>query len=251
MSINNRFLPANFVPQVSGGCISLSVSLYFCLILAWGIQLTRIILVRHGQTEWNRDERFRGRADLALDETGMRQAEVIAERIANWQISALYTSPLKRAIMTAETFARRLNLAVQPLDGLIDINYGRWQGCSPEEVAEHQGELYTQWRQYPHEVCFPEGEGLQQVRQRAAAVLEWVSAQHADQTVVLVSHKVVCKVLICIALGLDNSHFWQIEQDVGAVNVLQMKDGNLAVVLVNDTCHLGTWFSTRPELRTS
>ena len=83
--------------------------------------MTRFVLVRHGQTEWNRVERFRGRADLDLDEVGTRQGEAAAERVARWQTSALYSSPLRRAMRTAEIISRRLDLPVMPLDGLIDI----------------------------------------------------------------------------------------------------------------------------------
>ncbi len=93
--------------------------------------MTRFILVRHGQTEWNRVERFRGRADLALNETGIRQAEAVAERLSRWQVATVYTSPLQRASVTAQTLASHLGLAVQPLDALIDIDFGRWQGLWP------------------------------------------------------------------------------------------------------------------------
>lgn len=200
--------------------------------------LTRIILIRHGQTEWNRAEKFRGRADLALDETGVRQAKAAAERIANWPVSAFYTSPLKRALMTTQILASPFNLPVQPLSGLLDIDYGRWQGLSPEEAAAQDRNLFARWLEYPHQVQFPEGESLQDVRSRAVAALDSVLEDHKDKTVVLVSHMVVCRVLLCAVLGLDNSHFWQVAQDVCAINILEEKDGALVVTLTNDTCHL-------------
>jgi broad specificity phosphatase PhoE len=200
--------------------------------------LTRFVLIRHGQTEWNREERFRGRADLALDDTGIRQAEAAAERLSRWEIAALYSSPLRRALMTAQSLASRLGLAVQPLDGIIDIDFGRWQGLSAKEAAAQDSQLFRQWLERPQEVRFPHGESLQDVRQRITATIDNLVENHSEQTVALVSHNVVCRVLLCVVLGVDNSHFWQLGQDVAAINVFEVGDGKPVLSLLNDTCHL-------------
>ena len=202
--------------------------------------MTRVILARHGQTEWNRVERFRGRADLALDEVGLRQAEALAGRVVGcWPVAALYSSPLRRALMTAQPLAQRLGIPVQPADGLLDIDYGRWQGLSLEEVRRENTALYRDWLERPQRARFPGGEGLEEVRLRVVAAVEMAAAEHGGGMVVFVSHKVVCMVLLCAMLGLDNSHFWQIGQDVCALNVFEVEDGEARVTLVNDTCHLG------------
>ena len=208
--------------------------------------MTRFVLVRHGQTEWNRVERFRGRADLDLDEVGTRQGDAAAERVARWQTSALYSSPLRRAMRTAEIISRRIDhLPVMPLDGLIDIDYGTWQGLSQEEVAGKDGERYKLWLESPDRVRFPDGESLEDVRGRVVGAIEELYSRHDDQTVVLVSHKVVCKVVLLYLLGLDNSLFWHIEQDVGAINAFEVIDGLVRVSLLNDTCHLKGLLTTR------
>lgn len=198
--------------------------------------------MRHGETQWNKagDERFRGREDIDLNETGIRQATATAERIAGLQASAIYSSPLRRAVATAEILARVAGLRVKLLDGLVDVDYGRWQGLSLQEVSEQYGQLYSQWLGSPHQVAFPGGESLQDVKERALGALEEVLAQHKDQIVVLVSHQVVCKVLLCSLLGLGNSHFWQVQQDVCAINVFEARNGGLIITLINDTCHLGS-----------
>lgn len=200
--------------------------------------MTHLVLIRHGRTEWNRVERFRGRADLALDEVGMKQAEITAERADEWPISAIYSSPLRRALTTAEAMGRRFNLEVKLLPGIIDIDYGEWQGLSPEEAAARDNDLYTKWLESPHMVKFPGGESLTEVRERAASAIDDVVAQHSGATVALVSHKVVCQIMILSLLGLDNSHFWQISQDVCAVNLFEVRDGIPSALLLNDTCHL-------------
>jgi broad specificity phosphatase PhoE len=200
--------------------------------------LTRLVIVRHGRTEWNRVERFRGRADIKLDEVGIKQAEAAAARITEWQVSAVYSSPLQRASTTAEILARPFGLEVKLLPGIIDIDYGEWQGLSPEEAAAKDGGLYSKWLESPHKVKFPGGESLAEVRERAASAVDGLIAQHPKETVVLVSHKVVCQILILSLLGLDNLHFWQIPQDVCAVNLFEVRGGVPSALSLNDTCHL-------------
>jgi broad specificity phosphatase PhoE len=183
-------------------------------------------------------ERFRGRADIKLDEVGIKQAEAAAARIAEWQVLAVYSSPLRRALTTAEILAHPLGLEVKLLPGIIDIDYGEWQGLSPAEAAAKDGGLYSKWLESPHKVKFPGGESLAEVRERATSAVDGLIAQHPKETVVLVSHKVVCQILILSLLGLDNSHFWQITQDVCAVNLFEVRGGVPSALSLNDTCHL-------------
>lgn len=200
--------------------------------------MARIILVRHGQTEWNRQERFRGWVDIDLDETGLRQAEAAAERVARWEVAAIYSSPLRRAMDTAQIIANRLSLPVVPLEGINDMNFGIWQGLSIGEVKENYPELFDLWRYSPQRLEIPQGESLEDVRKRVVATIDDLTARHEGSTVALVTHRVVCKVLLCHLLGLDNSHFWQIAQDTTAINLFEITEGKATVTLLNDTCHL-------------
>jgi broad specificity phosphatase PhoE len=202
--------------------------------------ITSIYLVRHGQTAWNKEEVFRGRTDVPLDETGLREAGSAGEYFRPIHIQAIYSSPLSRAWQTAQKIALIRPLPVEPLEGLIDMSFGAWEGHSLREVEETDGDRYRQWRDNPHRVKFPGGETLEEVRVRAMAALEKVIHQHPEQTSVLVSHRVVNKVLICGILGLDNSHFWQIRQDTTAINLIQYRKGNYVLSLLNETCHLKT-----------
>jgi len=199
--------------------------------------MIRVVVIRHGRTEWNRVERFRGRADLELDEVGVKQAEATAERIAEWQVSAIYASPLRRTSTTAGILARRFNLEVKPLPGIIDIDYGEWQGLSPEEVAAKDSALYAGWLESPHKVKFPGGESLAEVRERVDAAVNDI-IQRSEGTIAFVTHKVICQILALIFLDLDNSHFWNIVQDVSAVNLFEIREGIPSALLINDTCHL-------------
>ncbi len=189
-------------------------------------------------------ERFRGRADIDLDEVGIEQAELTAKRLSRWPVSAIYSSPLKRALTTAGIISRHVGQPVIHLSGLIDIDYGSWQGLSVEEVRVRDGKRYELWLENPHLVTFPDGESLGDVRDRVTAALDGLSRKHEEQTVVLVSHKVVCKVLLLNLLGMDISQFWRVEQDVSAINVFELRGGFYTVTLLNDTCHLRGLAST-------
>lgn len=202
--------------------------------------MTLIIVIRHGQTAWNEGggERFRGRAEVELDDKGIRQARATAARVAQWEVGAIYSSPLKRALSTANILAEPLKLQVQPMEGLIDIDYGRWQGLSLKEAAEEDSKLYELWLKSPHLVTFPQGESLEQVQKKVIGAVESLVPQHPGQSIVLVSHKVVCKVLFCSLLGLDTSHFWQLQQDPCAINLVEADENAVAIASLNDSCHL-------------
>jgi broad specificity phosphatase PhoE len=202
--------------------------------------MTRIVLVRHGQTAWNREVRFRGRADIPLDRFGLKQAEATGHYVAvRWPVAAVYASRMGRAMQTAEAIARAHGLRAQSLAGLLDIDFGAWQGLSPDEVARRYPDLYQAWLEAPHTVHFPGGEGLDDVRSRVLAALDQVVAGHQGQTVALVSHTVVNRVLLCAVLELGNEHFWRLQQDTCAVNVFDVaEDATCTVVVLNDTSHL-------------
>jgi len=199
--------------------------------------MTEIIIARHGQTEWNVGEVFRGRADIELDETGAKQAGLLAEYLSNRQIDAIYSSPLKRALQTAEAIARHHNLAVKVTPGLIDFNFGRWQGLPHREVKEEYKELYTEWTRNPQQVRMPDGESLDEVTERASRVVAEVTARYKG-TVVLVAHRVVNKVLICALLGLDSSHFWDIKQDTCGITTFVYENAKFILTEHNNTSYL-------------
>jgi broad specificity phosphatase PhoE len=200
--------------------------------------MTYIYLVRHGQTAWNKEEIFRGRTDIPLDETGLKQAELVGQYFKGMEIHAIYSSALSRAWETAQKIARFHDLKVQSLPGIIDMSFGNWEGRPHQEIRENDRETYRQWVETPHLVRLPGGESLDDVRKRAIAAIEEVIRNHPEKTLVLVSHRVICKVLICAILGLDNSHFWQITQDTTAINLIQYRNGKYILSLMNETCHL-------------
>ncbi len=209
--------------------------------------MTTLYLVRHGQTSWNREEVFRGRADIPLNEAGRKEALLTGKYLRRVKTDSIYSSPLCRAVETAEAIARYQDREVQISEGLIDIDFGRWQGISHEEVRKRYGELYRQWKHSPHLVRFPGGESLEDVRERALRMIDDIVPDHGDETLVMVSHRVVNKTMLCGLLGLDNSHFWQIGQDTGCINLLEFGEG-FTLRRLNDTCHLAALEGERIQI---
>jgi len=202
--------------------------------------MTRVVLVRHGRTVWNREARFRGQTDVELDQFGLKQAEATGRYLAaRWPVAAIYSSPLKRTMQTAEAIAHAQNLTAQPLEGLLDVNFGQWQGVLGEEIARRYPQLYRSWLETPHTVHFPAGESLEIVRGRVTAALDDLVARYPEQAVALVSHTVVNRVLLCAVLGWGNDRFWRLGQGTCAVNVFDVEeDGDFTIQLLNDTSHL-------------
>ncbi len=201
----------------------------------------RLVLIRHGQTAWNEgagQERFRGRTDLPLDEIGQSQARAVAARLEGEPIAAVYTSPLLRARQTITPLAEKLGLAIQPHDGLLDINYGDWQGLTHAQAAAAYPELYACWRTTPSQVHFPGGESLADVQTRLCSLLDDLAARHPGQVVALVGHQMVNKILTCTLLDLDLDQIWRVRQDTASLNLFQRTGDAWHTLSLNDTCHL-------------
>jgi broad specificity phosphatase PhoE len=201
--------------------------------------VTRFILVRHGQTAWNREERFRGQSDVPLDETGVAQASVTARRIAaQWRPAAVYCSPLTRARQTAQAIAEACGLAVQPHPGLNDINFGLLQGLTVPEARERWPDVVNSWFSTPHLTQPPAGEGLAEVSRRAMSAVNELAVRHPEDTIVLVGHLVLNRVILLSVLGLGGDRFWRLGQNTCALNVFDAEDGGFTLLALNDTCHL-------------
>ena len=197
-----------------------------------------IILVRHGETAWNAGETFRGKKDIPLNETGVKQAQLLGEYLRDEKIDVIYSSPLSRAVETAEAVAAHHDLAVDIVGNLVDMDFGEWEGLMVAEVKDRYEEVYRDWLDTPEQVKIPGGESLADVEQRVVPFLEDAVARLGEGTIVLVSHRVVLKVLICNLLCLGNAAFFNVKLDNAAVTRFVF-DGSRAILTGhNDTSFL-------------
>jgi probable phosphoglycerate mutase len=202
--------------------------------------MTRILLTRHGHVEGIKPARFRGRAELELTAHGLAQADALARRIAaTWKPAAVFTSPLHRCVLTGGKIAAACGIKGEVRDGLHDIDYGAWQMRTHDEVSAESPDAYRQWRSAPQLTRFPKGESLQDVMARASDVLREALLRCPEQTVVLVGHDSVNRVLLLQLLDMPLAAYWRLVQDPCTLNEIEVfAAGDVRVQRVNDTSHL-------------
>ncbi len=199
---------------------------------------TTILLVRHGETDWNREKIFRGVYDVPLNDHGRYQAQLVAETLGSHKIDAGYTSPLSRAAETASIVLESHNIRAKTHDGLLDFNYGDWTGKPEAKVAENWPEEYAAWNAHPHEARIPSGDQLKDVFDRSLAAMEEIARNHDGQTVAIFGHRVVNKLLILGALGLTLDRFPFILQGNCCINKFMRVEAGYLIEYLNDTSHL-------------
>ena len=197
-----------------------------------------ILLMRHGETDWNRMRIFRGIHDIPLNENGVRQARQIAEAIAARRIDAAYSSPLCRALETAKIALQACAVGVTIHEGLKDFNYGRWTGMEEEAVAKEWPDEYARWVKEPHIARPPGGDALQDVFDRAFAAVESIVEGHDGQTIALFGHRVVNKLLVLGMLSLGAERFNLVRQDNCCIDEFVRTEEGYVVIRLNDTCHI-------------
>lgn len=199
----------------------------------------RLILVRHGQTNHNRDSIALGRDDVPLNDLGLRQAEALGEHLASETIAAVYASPLQRAARTAQAIASRHGIGVTTEGDLVEMEVGDLDGLPYPEIRERFPGVIERWlSESGPEHPFPGGESLVQVAERAWSAVQRLGGVHPQDTVVAVTHNFVILCLLTRALGLDLAKFRRLKHEVAAVSVIEFAGERTTVVSINDRCHL-------------
>lgn len=203
--------------------------------------MTKFYLIRHGETEWNVQNRYQGITDIPLSSVGKLQAQAIATRMKDYEVDAIYASDLSRALVTAKSIAKEKNLEVRTLPQLREINFGEWEGYTMIELEEIYGDDYKRFFMEPHKYPFP-GEGsMEAVQMRVKKAVEIITSNHDHQKVVIVSHGGILKVLIMTLLELDLSFYKSFWLGNTSLSILDQKDtGKWVLSSLNDRCHLNT-----------
>jgi broad specificity phosphatase PhoE len=199
----------------------------------------RLILARHGETDANKARLALGRADIELNEHGRWQAQQLAISLKAEPIAAIYSSPLKRALATAEPIASSHRLEVQLDEGLIEMDIGEMEGLTFQQVGERYPNFLQAWLggQAAYE-AMPGGERLLDVQERAWQAIERIRQRQENGTVAAVTHNFVIITLLCRVLGLELTDFRRLRHSLAAKSVLEMGRDRIIVVGFNDTCHL-------------
>ena len=201
---------------------------------------TTVLLVRHGQTKSNVTGYYMGWSEEDLDEVGYSQAYKLAYRLAGLPIASIYTSPLKRAYTTASIIAEPYGLKVKPLDDLIEIKLGDWQGLHESEIARRWPEMWKQSEVDPSVLTMPNGESFSQVAERSIRAFEMVVAANQGKQTVIVTHDVVVRIVAAYVLGVTYSIYRRIKIDNASLSVVWVIDSSKRLVTLNDTSHYRT-----------
>ncbi len=200
--------------------------------------MTKFILVRHGQTEWNIEGRFQGQSDVALSEEGIRQAGELALHFPADAVDAVYSSDLIRARRTAEAIAERFNLQVQTRKDLRELNFGDWEGLTYDEIVRGWPDALENFLQHPDILEVPHGETFPQVQERVMSVINEILSEQEGRTVVLTAHGGILRTLLATVLHMPLQYLWSIRQFNTAVSIIRYDEGNWTIELMNSTAHL-------------
>ncbi len=197
--------------------------------------MVTILLVRHGQNDWVKQNRLAGWIEgVHLDETGKKQAQATAARLAHLPIAALYSSPVTRCLETAAPIASALQLSVEVVDAVGEVRYGEWEGAEIETLSKEKSWYAVQ--HFPSRFRFPGGEALRQVQARAVDALEELARRHEQrELIVVVSHADLIKLVLAHYLGMHIDLFQRIVIAPGSVSALTLlENGMVRVGRIND-----------------
>ena len=198
-----------------------------------------LFIVRHGETEYNRQNLALGQEDVPLNETGRHQAEALGRALEGERLSVIYASPLVRASRTAEAIAKPYGMEVVIDDGLIEMDVGEMDGLPFADVREQFPGFIERWLgPEGSNERMPGGERLVDVRDRADAALSAIVKRHEGERVCLVSHNFVILSLLTQLMGLELAGFRRFSHSVAAITRVEWRRGAPVVVSLNDTCHL-------------
>jgi len=199
--------------------------------------MLHLILVRHGATEWNTQNRYQGQSDVPLSDLGKQQADLLAERLVDQKIDAIYASDLKRAQMTAKTIAKKHNLKINPEPRLRELKFGILEGLTFDEAEAQYPEMIRAWLDDFNNT--PVGaETIETFNARIVSLLESLKQEHNNEVVLLVGHGGSLSEILRVVLGLSREKRWYLEMENASLAEVSIAETYISLKRLNDTCHL-------------
>ncbi|MDB5900540.1 MAG: histidine phosphatase family protein [Ramlibacter sp.] len=202
------------------------------------MRMTELVLIRHGETDMNRELRFQGHVNVGLNAIGLEQARRLAARLCTEQAGALYASDLLRARQTAEPIAAGLALQPVPESGLREQNFGRVDGMRVDDIQREHPDAWAGWLRFEEDFCMPDGESTRAFHQRVMQAVQRVIAAHPDEKVVIVTHGGVLDMIYRTAMSLGLNGPRQSDIPNAGVNRIRVRNGALEIVDWADIRHL-------------
>jgi alpha-ribazole phosphatase len=200
--------------------------------------MLKLLLVRHGLTEWNDDGRFQGQADIPMNPTGSQQVQALANRLSKEALDLIYTSDLQRTIETARAVAAFHTCPMIVDTRLREIRFGKWEGKTYAEIARDDSETLHAWETRSPQASGPGGETLAQLAGRIQSFLDDLGQAAAEKTVLIVSHGGALQIMLCLLLGLSPNHYWQFRLSQASLTEVRLSPAGTVLHHLNDTCHL-------------
>ena len=200
--------------------------------------MSRLLLVRHGETELNSAERYWGHTDVKLSAAGLRQAERLRNLLAAEKIDAVYSSQLGRARVTAEIIVSGRQLAVITCPELREVNFGKLEGLTFAEISQLYPEVTKLWTERDPGLRYPGGESVSDFNHRVSQFLSRLEKHKPEETVIIVAHSGSLRVLMCHLLGVELGHWRQFRLDLASLSILETYPQGAIINQLNDVCHL-------------
>jgi broad specificity phosphatase PhoE len=201
-------------------------------------QMLEIYFIRHGESVGNKENRFRGRFDFPLNRNGIRQAELLHQKLFSVKFDTVYTSPLKRAVTTAEILASN-RAPVKIEDGFTNIYLGVWENMLKSDVSKTYPDLWKLWKTTPEKLNFPGMETIETVKKRSLTALNKIINGHPSGIIGVVTHRAVLKPLFAGILKMAQPYFWKIQIDTAAYSIAEYQPKmGLIFTLINEHAHL-------------
>ncbi|HEV2141111.1 MAG TPA: histidine phosphatase family protein [Candidatus Dormibacteraeota bacterium] len=201
---------------------------------------TRLVLIRHGQSTWNREHRIQGQSDPSLSPEGLRQAELLGERFDGRTFAGFYASDLKRSFETAEVIGSMVGLAPQPVVALREIYLGEWEGLKTDEIATRFPEAWAAWVEEPDWDVVPGGEGAALFDARVGAAIDDIFARHPQGDVLIVTHGGVIQIALHRIVGRASRGLFPFKIQNASISLIEKRNGRMVIGGVNDIAHLET-----------